>query len=112
MAIASHSHSPNSNPGLLCLCVLNAPVPHVSVPSVQVYSVLVMYTTTQGVCSLCVNGLCVCAVNTLCLCPECSSLSSLPGRERCSSAEVSHAKPFLPPRLGCDLGISVRISNW
>lgn len=111
MAIAKRSHFPNSNPGLLCLCVLNVPVPYVNVPCVQIYSVFVMYMTIQYVCSICVNELCVCGVNTLCPCPEYSILSSLPGRKSCSSAEVSHAKPFWPPRLDCGLGTCAYLSG-
>lgn len=93
------------------VCGLNAPVPYVNVPCVQMYSVLVICTTIQYVCSICVNELCVCAVNTLCPCLEYSILSSLPGRESCSSTEVSHAKLFLPPRLGCDLGTCAYLSG-
>lgn len=91
MAITIHLNFSNSDPGLSCLCVLNVPVLYVSVPCVQMCCVFVMSRTAQYVCSMCVNEWCVCAVNILCPCLECSFPSSLPSREFCSSAEVSHS---------------------
>lgn len=111
MAIANCSHSPDSNLGLLCLCVLNSSVPYVNVPCAQTCSVFLLCTIVQYVCGICVNELCVCAVNTWCPCLEYPILSSLPSRTSWSSAKRSHTEPFLLAGLGCDLGACAYLSG-